>query len=103
MIRTLTLTLLLCSSAAALAADGQERLSHGAQLHDRYCLSCHDSTVYSRENRIMRSYQMLQQQIARCRNNLGFTLRDDEADALLLYLNTTYYHFPPNGDPVPRH
>ncbi len=56
-------------------------------------MSCHDATVYTRTNRLIQSLPALERQIDRCRDSFGFGLPDRGADAVLHYLNTTYYHF----------
>ena len=81
-----------CGASAShvlLAAES----SAGKKLHDTYCVACHDSTIYSRENHL-RSLDALEQQIGACGHNTGTQLSADEVREIAEYLNTRYYHFP---------
>ena len=72
-----------------LAAD----VENGDDLHFEYCTGCHDSTIYSREERKVKSLAQLGTQVRLCRDNLGLTWFDDEVDDVIEYLNQTYYRF----------
>ena len=57
------------------------------------CSSCHDSSVYTRDNRRVRSLGQLHSQVRRCDQNLGTGLFDDEIKIVADYLNQQYYRF----------
>lgn len=78
--------LLLPLASAALAETGQE-------LVENHCVSCHQSEVYTRDNRFVHSYDALKEQVRRCELNLGLTWFDDQVDAVSQHLNETYYNF----------
>ena len=61
--------------------------------HDAHCMRCHDTSVYTREDRRVRSYPALQAQVARCDANLATKLFPDDLDLLVDHLNTDYYKF----------
>lgn len=74
-------------------AAGAADLKAGQALHDANCLKCHDSAVYTRENRRVGSLVGLRKQVVRCQQSLGLTWFDDQIDDVVQYLNATYYKF----------
>jgi cytochrome c553 len=79
----------LCSlgGMATQAAD----LKAGQALHEAHCLKCHDSSVYTRDNRKVNSLAGLRKQVQRCELSLGLTWYDDEVENVVQYLNGNYY------------
>ena len=57
-------------------------------------MKCHDSGVYTREDRFVANKDALKTQVKRCNVNLGAQWFDDDVDDVTDYLNTTYYKFP---------
>ena len=76
-------------SSSAGAAD----LKAGAKLHQDKCMQCHDSGVYTREQRRVTSLQGLREQVKRCELSLGLTWFDDQIEDVVQYLNDSYYNF----------
>ena len=83
------LLLATCWSLSANAAN----IENGDELHFDHCTGCHDESVYTRENRNVRSLERLGVQVRFCKNTIGLTWFDDEVDDVVEYLNQTYYHF----------
>ncbi len=81
-------TLLVISAGNAVAADFD-----AGHYHDAQCMRCHDTHVYTREDRRVRSYPMLEAQVARCDANLATKLFPDDLALLVDHLNTQYYKF----------
>jgi len=69
-------------------------LRAGQALHDANCLKCHDSAVYTRDDRRVGSPAGLRKQVIRCEQSLGLTWFDEQIDDVVHYLNATYYKFP---------
>lgn len=91
---TLLLTTVAATALSTFAAGAQaEDPNPGSGLHNRHCVSCHDSQVYTRENRRVADLGALEAQVTRCENNLGLQWFDDQKTAVVDYLNTSYYHF----------
>lgn len=65
----------------------------GKLLHDANCISCHDAAVYTREDRRISDFAMLQMQVKRCDANLGSRLSAEELQQVTAYLNQAYYNF----------
>jgi len=76
-----------------LAANASGADFDAASYHAAQCTSCHDSGVYTRENRRVRSYPMLETQVARCDANLATKLFPDDLALLVEHLNSQYYKF----------
>ncbi len=83
-------------SSAGQAADWQR----GEQLHNSQCIACHASRfgdngaeIYTRPNRRVQSFEGLQRQVNRCKNNLQIVWFDEDVADVVAYLNRTYYKF----------
>ena len=61
--------------------------------HDAHCMRCHDTGVYTREDRRVRSFPALEAQVARCDANLATKLFPEDLDLLVDHLNSNYYKF----------
>ena len=66
---------------------------HGRQLHEKNCTGCHSSEVYTREKRMVNNITELQERIRQCELANDLTWFDEDIDAVVAYLNTTYYKF----------
>ena len=81
---------------AALLATGSYALAdteHGQKLHDEHCMKCHDTGVYSRENRRVGNQDALVKQVKRCELNLGLRWFDNDINDVAQYLNQSFYKF----------
>ncbi len=74
---------------AALPGNSTE----GKRLHDANCTNCHDTRVYTREDRSVRSLEALKQQLENCSHMAGKRFSTIETQNLLKYLNDTFYQF----------
>ncbi len=74
-------------------AEPDQAVHPGKRLHDANCISCHDAAMYSREDRRISDFTLLQQQVRRCDANLGSRLSAEDLQQLTAYLNQAYYHF----------
>ncbi len=82
----LLILMLLTANAAADTARGK-------QLHDEHCMKCHDTGVYTRDNRFVRSMDALTAQVRRCELNIGAKWSGEETGDVVDYLNRSFYHF----------
>jgi len=76
-------------AAPSFATD----IFNGDELHSQSCTGCHDSAVYTRENRIVQTLPKLGAQVRFCKNNLGINWFDDEVEDVIGFLNINHYHF----------
>ena len=65
----------------------------GKKLHDEHCMRCHTKEIYTREHRIVNSYAELAERVRQCELSNELTWFDEEINAVVDYLNSTYYHF----------
>lgn len=82
--------LILIATQSLQAAPDPAR---GRQLHDTHCLQCHDTSVYTRENRRIHDMQGLEKQVRRCELSLGLRWFDEDVDSVVRYLDDNFYHF----------
>ncbi|MDH4134014.1 MAG: hypothetical protein OEV31_04445 [Gammaproteobacteria bacterium] len=77
----------LVSEASVLLGDAAK----GKVIHEKQCTACHDSNVYTRTNRRVKTSEGLKSQVNGCLRQTGIKLKDAEIDDLVKYLNDTYY------------
>lgn len=69
-------------------------VKQGHQLHDEAnCLKCHETKVYTREDRKVSNYDGLKSQVQNCVTNLRLQWFEDEVNAVATYLNSAFYRF----------
>jgi len=78
---------------ALLAGQTFADTEHGQQLHNKSCVKCHNSGVYTREDRFIANKDALKTQVQRCNVNVGAQWFDEDVDDVTDFLNTTYYKF----------
>jgi len=81
--------LLVAKAYAAAPGDG----AHGQRLLQANCTGCHDSSVYTRSNRMIRSLDELKHQVEGCGRAAKKEFSSTEVQDLVKYLNDRYYHF----------
>jgi hypothetical protein len=86
-ITLLVTTAILATSQTVLAIDA----SHGKSLQQENCMGCHDDSVYTREGRRVTSMDALRAQVQRCETNQGLQWFPEDVDAVIEYLNTSFY------------
>lgn len=69
-------------------------MPEGKRLHDAKCMSCHDTRVYTRKDRQIKSLEALKQQMESCGHMAKIELAEPEKQSLVNYLNTQFYRFP---------
>jgi mono/diheme cytochrome c family protein len=79
-------------------------MQRGADLHANNCVACHDklmggdgNALYKRADRRIQSLPALEQQVRRCKDNLGLVWFDDQVQDVADYLNATFYKFTPGS------
>jgi len=82
--------LLLTATQALQAAPDPDR---GKQLHDAHCMQCHDTSVYTRENRRIHDPAGLEKQVRRCELSLGLRWFDEDVKSVVRYLDDSFYRF----------
>ena len=80
---------LVMANSSLLAID----VNHGKSLQQKNCMSCHDDGMYTREERRVNTLDALRNQVQRCETNLGLQWFPEDVDAVIEYLNTSFYKF----------
>ena len=83
------LILLMPSAYAELPGNSTD----GSFLHDANCLGCHDTGVYTRKDRRIRSLDALKGQLANCSHMATLQLSAIETQNIIKYLNDQFYQF----------
>lgn len=74
---------------AALPGNAAE----GKKLHDAHCTGCHDTSVYTRKDRQVKTLDALKDQLAECTHAAQVTLDDKQMQDLLKYMSERFYKF----------
>ncbi|HIJ25381.1 MAG: cytochrome c [Gammaproteobacteria bacterium] len=93
-ITSLLSSLLLVGTLSSQAAADTE---NGQELHDKDCLGCHGTEVYTREGRTLSNFFDLKRQVSMCITMTGKGsdwFPDDQTD-VVEYMNASFYHFKP--------
>jgi len=85
------LVMLLMPSAYATELSGDS--ADGKRLHDANCLGCHDTGVYTRKDRRIRSLDALKGQLANCSHMANLQFSAIEMQNIIKYLNGQFYQF----------
>ena len=80
---------LVMTSSSLLAID----VNHGKSLQQKNCMRCHDDGMYTREERRVNTLDALRHQVQRCETNLDLQWFPEDVDAVIEYLNTSFYKF----------
>jgi hypothetical protein len=62
-------------------------------LHDKSCLSCHDTDIYTREDRKIHTKKELAKRVKICDSVSKSHWKENEINAVTEHLNTNYYKF----------
>jgi mono/diheme cytochrome c family protein len=87
----LCVSLLILSSFAHAALPGNA--AQGKRLYDANCTECHDSSVYTRKDRTVRSLDELKHQLAGCAHAAKKDFSAAQSQDIIKYLNDQFYHF----------
>jgi len=71
----------------------KDPIAHGEQAHKEHCYKCHSDDVYTRDNRFVKSIDALSKQVVRCKEGSDIPWFDEDADAVVQFLNKKYYRF----------
>ena len=92
--RLLLLSTISVSSICFASDDGiTDPVAHGEETHNNHCYKCHTDSVYTRENRFVKSLDALSKQVVRCKDGTDVPWFDEDTDAVVQFLNKKYYRF----------
>ena len=87
------LTLFLSNSTVVYADEETADPMHGENVHTEHCYKCHTDSVYTRDNRFVKSIDALGKQVVRCKDSNDIPWFDEDTDAVVQFLNQKYYKF----------
>jgi len=84
--------------ACTTGSDAQKEIKiaekvDGKSLHKQSCSKCHDSSVYTKADRKIKSLDSLEKRVKGCNANIGSNLEPKELKAITSFLNSEYYKF----------
>lgn len=85
--------LLIASSFAYAAPFAKGDPKAGKVLHDKTCLSCHDSKMYTRATRKIKTPAQLAGRVSGCNANTGAGWFPEDELNVSAYLNQQFYKF----------
>ena len=85
-----TLAVVSLASGSTVSKDIQTK---GKALHEKACTKCHNSSVYTRADRKIKSLDSLEKRVRGCNSNTGANLFPEELKAVTKFLNSEYYKF----------
>jgi cytochrome c2 len=86
----LSLTLVASSVQAALLPGDAAK---GKAVHDKQCVACHDTSVYTRADRKVQSVEGLIGQVNNCVRQTSVKLDRDQVNDVVKYLDESFYKF----------
>ena len=89
----LCLSLLILLMPSAYAAELPGDSAEGSFLHDANWLGCHDTGVYTRKDRLVRSLDALKKQLGGCSHMAKKEFSATETQNIIKYLNDQFYQF----------
>ena len=88
----ISLLVLLMPSAYAATLPGDS--AEGKRLHDANCMGCHNTGIYTRDDRIVKSLDALKKRLGDCSHMANKEFSANETQNLIKYLNDQFYQFP---------
>jgi len=89
----LLLLSLILAAGSAQAALLPGDAAKGKALHDKQCVACHDTGVYTRTNRRVQSPEGLIGQVNGCVRQVGLKLDRNQINDLVKHLDDSFYKF----------
>ena len=84
-------SLLIFGSSSAAESDNSNK--NGENLHNPHCKACHNTSVYTRKDRRVKSESQLIQQVKACDHQLSKNFNEKDSKDLVDYLNRNFYKF----------
>ena len=86
-----SLSVLLMTTTCTASSLGDS--ADGKRSYDANCMGCHDTSVFTRKDRVVQSLDDLKKQLASCAHMAKKEFSEGETLSLLKYLNDQFYHF----------
>lgn len=94
MVKSIILSVLLLAASYAHALPFEKGdPKAGKALHDKTCLACHDSKMYTRADRKIKTATQLAGRVSGCNANTGAGWFPEDELNVSAYLNQQFYKF----------
>jgi hypothetical protein len=90
-LRTVAMLVTGIAVAGAVGVTDSVAADPAQEAHDTYCIVCHDTSVYTRSDRLARDYDSLREQVFRWQSNIALGWSDEEIDRMTNWLAKNYY------------
>jgi hypothetical protein len=78
----------------SICGASENMLANGKVLHDRHCMRCHDTSVYTREDHMIQNAAQLEAQVGRCATGPAeVDWTRDQIQSVARYLGKAFYGF----------
>jgi hypothetical protein len=85
----------LLSGGALLSGEADAGdLGRGQALHDTFCVACHNTAPYEREDRLANTYLEIRQQVDRWQGNARLRWSPQDIESVAEFLANRYYKVP---------
>lgn len=74
-------------------AQAEGDIAKGEKLHNENCFKCHDTSVYTRKNRLIHTLGDLKNRVRFCESNNGLNWNDQQIGDVAAYLDKNFYRF----------
>ena len=86
--------LTLCATLSTGAHSADDKSHQGKTLHDDKCTKCHTDSVYSRDDRMVKSMSALENQVNNCMKGAAKAeWTQPQTTSVVEFLNDRYYKF----------
>jgi mono/diheme cytochrome c family protein len=75
------------------AAAQTASIARGKLLHDTQCVACHDSAIYTRGDRLAKSYAEVREQVGAWQAKAGLSWTSADIDVVSRYVNDAFYKY----------
>jgi hypothetical protein len=69
-----------------------EMVEAGKELHNEFCIACHGSEMYTRQESKIKNHFDLRRQVSFCKSHLSLDWFPEEETSVIKYLNSEYYN-----------
>ncbi|PTN12723.1 hypothetical protein [Nitrosomonas aestuarii] len=84
----------LCTLQTQVNAQQEYDKQRGQLLYSIHCISCHNTKIHWRDNKLAKDWYTLKEQVSRWQANLDLDWHVDDIADVTGYLNAVYYHYP---------
>lgn len=89
--RTAVTLVIAAAVAVGIGAISAEAAEPAQVTHDTYCIACHDTNVYTRDDRLANDFDAVREEVDRWQTNISLGWSSEEIDEMAAWLARRYY------------